>query len=148
MMVSNNTLVLIVVALIALGLLAFVILRRGQRVDLGVHDDAPIASTLERNRPDPVPSAPPPVAPGDGDNLGLIKGVGPRLVAQLHSLGVTRFEQLASLDDSGVAALDAQLTGFTGRISRDNWVDQARLLASGDTASFEARYGKLDGGTK
>jgi predicted flap endonuclease-1-like 5' DNA nuclease len=145
MMVSNTTLILIVAALVALALLAFVIMRRGQRVDLSIRDDAPIASTLERIRPEAAPAAPSPAPPKGGDNLGLIKGVGPRLIAQLNTLGITRFDQIGHLDDAGVAALDAQLAGFTGRISRDNWVEQAKFLASGDIASFEAKYGKLDG---
>jgi predicted flap endonuclease-1-like 5' DNA nuclease len=147
MIVSNTTLIVIVAALVVLALIAFLVLRRGQRVDLGTRDNAPIASTLERIRPEAVPPAPPPSA-SDGDNLGLIKGVGPRLIAQLHTLGITRFDQLGHLDDAGIASLDAQLTGFTGRISRDNWVEQARLLADGDVAAFEAKYGKLDGGAK
>ena len=34
---------------------------------------------------------------------------------------------------------------FKGRPSRDNWVEQAKYLAAGDTTGFEAKFGKLDG---
>ncbi len=79
------------------------------------------------------------------DNLRLIKGLGPKLNTMLNDLGVTRFEQIAGLDAAAVAALDAKLGTFAGRITRDNFVDQAGLLAKGDVAGFEAKYGKLDG---
>jgi len=79
------------------------------------------------------------------DNLRLIKGLGPKLNTMLNDLGVTRFDQIAGLDAAAVAALDAKLGTFAGRITRDNFVYQAGLLAKGDVAGFEAKYGKLDG---
>ena len=85
-------------------------------------------------------------APGPataGDDLSRIKGVGPKLVALLHGLGVTSFAQIAAWDDSEVERIDAQLGAFAGRIQRDNWIEQARLLASGDVAAYEAKFGKL-----
>ena len=36
-----------------------------------------------------------------------------------------------------------QLYFFKGRITRDRWVEQAGYLARGDTAGFEAQFGKL-----
>ena len=44
-----------------------------------------------------------------------------------------------------VETVDAHLGTFKGRITRDNWIEQAAFLAKGDTAGFEARFGKLDG---
>ena len=79
------------------------------------------------------------------DDLRLIKGLGPKLNTMLNDLGVTRFDQISGLDAAAVAALDAKLGAFAGRITRDNFVDQAGLLAKGDVAGFEAKYGKLDG---
>ncbi len=32
---------------------------------------------------------------------------------------------------------------FAGRIGRDNWVDQAKLLVAGDVKGFEKKYGAL-----
>jgi hypothetical protein len=47
-----------------------------------------------------------------------------------------------------VADIDAQLGAFAGRITRDNWIDQAQLLAAGDVAGFEQKYGALGSGAK
>lgn len=77
------------------------------------------------------------------DDLGQIKGVGPKLVQQLHALGVTSFAQIAAWDDDDIDRIDAQLGRFQGRIRRDDWREQARLLAAGDKAAYEARFGKL-----
>lgn len=97
--------------------------------------------------PPPAPAAAPVIAPAAGqpDNLALLKGVGPKLVALLASLGVTRFDQIAAWTDAEIAAIDAHLGNFAGRITRDNWVDQAAYLARGDKAGFEAKYGALGG---
>lgn len=86
-----------------------------------------------------------PVAAAKIDNLQLLKGVGPKLVTLLGSLGVTRFAQIAGWSDADIAAIDPQLGTFQGRITRDNWVDQAGYLARGDKAGFEAKYGALGG---
>lgn len=72
-----------------------------------------------------------------------LKGLGPKVAARLAELGVTDAGQLASLDDNAAAALDAQLGSFAGRMARDRWIEQARLLTAGDRASYEATFGKL-----
>ncbi|UIP07868.1 hypothetical protein LY632_05575 [Erythrobacter sp. SDW2] len=80
-----------------------------------------------------------------GDDLTRIKGVGPKLVEMLRGLGVTSFQQIADWSDADIDRIDAELGRFQGRIRRDDWVAQAKLLASGDTAGYEARFGKLEG---
>lgn len=77
------------------------------------------------------------------DNLLLLKGVGPKLNILLGQLGITRFAQIAAWTPADIAAIDEKLGNFKGRPQRDNWVDQAHYLANGDTAGFEAKYGKL-----
>ncbi len=89
-----------------------------------------------------VTALPPSTAEGDDDLLRL-KGVGPKLKTLLASLGVTSFAQIAAWTDADIAGIDAQLGSFKGRPIRDQWVDQARYLASGDIAGFEAKYGKF-----
>jgi predicted flap endonuclease-1-like 5' DNA nuclease len=86
-----------------------------------------------------------PDAKGPPDDLQLLKGVGPKLAAQLRQFGITRFEQLAGLGDNEVALLDARLGAFSGRIARDRLVEQACYLQRGDTDGFEAKFGKLGG---
>lgn len=89
------------------------------------------------------PLAPAAETPGGADDLRRIKGVGPKLVALLHGLGVTRYAQIAGWTDADIDRIDPQLGAFAGRIRRDSWVEQAKLLSAGDTAGFEERFGKL-----
>lgn len=63
------------------------------------------------------------------DDLKQINGVGPAMEKLLHSLGYYHFDQIAAWEPSEVAWVDANLEGFKGRVSRDNWVAQARALA-------------------
>lgn len=83
-----------------------------------------------------------PVA-AEGDDLGRIKGIGPKLKALLTSLGVTSYAQIAAWTDEDIAKINAQLGTFAGRPVRDNWVEQAKLLAGGDKAAYEAKFGKV-----
>lgn len=107
-------------------------------------DSAPAAASAAQPIPAPAPVPVPVSAPADGvDDLTRIKGVGPKLRALLASLGVTRFEQIAGWSDAEIDRIDAQLGQFQGRIRRDNWIEQAKLLAAGDTAGYESRFGKL-----
>ena len=89
-----------------------------------------------------------PGADGPPDNLQMLKGVGPRLAAQLNAEGVTRFDQLAGLGPTEVAMLDARMGAFAGRIERDRLVEQACYLARDDTDGFEAKFGKLGSGAQ
>ena len=56
---------------------------------------------------------------------------------------MTSFAQMAAWDDAEIDRIDAQLGRFQGRIRRDNWPEQARFLAAGDMAGYQARFGKL-----
>lgn len=77
------------------------------------------------------------------DDLTQLKGVGPKLAAQLATLGITRFAQIAALSPAEATALDARLGAFAGRLTRDRWIEQAGYLARGDRAGFEGVFGKL-----
>ena len=68
---------------------------------------------------------------GQPDDLKQIKGVGPKLEKLLHSMGFYHFDQIAAWTDDEVAWVDENLTGFKGRVTRDEWVAQARTLTSG-----------------
>jgi len=81
--------------------------------------------------------------PGEVDDLRRIKGLGPKLVTTLHALGITRYAQIAAWSDADLDDLDTKLGAFAGRPRRDSWVEQARLLAGGDTAAYEEKFGKL-----
>ena len=85
-----------------------------------------------------------PAAIGKADDLMQLKGVGPKLNTLLNSLGVSRFDQIAAWAAKEIGIVDDHLGSFKGRIVRDEWVEQADLLANGKIGAFEAKYGKLD----
>jgi NADH-quinone oxidoreductase subunit E len=76
------------------------------------------------------------------DDLKMIKGVGPKMEKLLNSLGFFHFDQVAKWSDEEVAWVDQNLEGFKGRVSRDNWVKQAGVLASGGDTEFASRVKK------
>lgn len=81
---------------------------------------------------------------GQPDDLKQIRGVGPKLETLCHDLGFYHFDQIANWSADEVAWVDANLEGFKGRVSRDGWVEQARLLASGGTTDFSEKVKKGD----
>jgi predicted flap endonuclease-1-like 5' DNA nuclease len=85
-----------------------------------------------------------PASVGPANDLLQIKGVGPKLNALLNTLGVSRFDQIAAWKAKDISKVDEKLGAFQGRIIRDNWIDQAGLLATGKISTFESRYGTLD----
>lgn len=92
----------------------------------------------------PVGTAPAqPATATSGGSITQLKGLGPKIAARLGELGITTVDQLAWLDDGEAAQLDAQLGAFQGRMERDRWREQARFLAQGDRAGYEAQFGKL-----
>lgn len=85
-----------------------------------------------------------PASPGaPADDLSRLKGVGPKFVARLAELGISRYDQLAGLNANEIAHLDERMGPFQGRLARDRVIEQADLLARGDVESFEETFGKL-----
>lgn len=81
---------------------------------------------------------------GKADDLKKIKGVGPKLEGLLNELGFWHFEQIANWTPEEVAWVDSRLK-FKGRIERDGWIEQARILASGGETEFSRKAAKNDG---
>lgn len=79
-------------------------------------------------------------AVGPDDDLMMIKGIGPKLNELFHSLGIRRFDQIAAWTDTDVAKVDEHLESFRGRIVREEWVEQAKLLAAGKFDEFNERF--------
>jgi NADH-quinone oxidoreductase subunit E len=81
---------------------------------------------------------------GKADDLKKIKGVGPKLERLCNELGFYHFDQIASWTEAEVAWVDDNLKGFKGRVSRDNWVGQAKILTGGGETEFSSRVDKGD----
>ncbi len=126
----------------------FVILPNRRRRLVRVPPPAPAAEPVAAQPPAAAEPPPLAIAPAEGppDDLRQIKGVGPKLATLLGELGITRFRQIADMNEAELAALDARLGPFQGRPARDRWQEQARLLADGDVKGFERLHGKLGGG--
>lgn len=77
---------------------------------------------------------------GRGDDLKRIKGVGPKLEALLNTLGFYHYDQIAAWTDEEIAWVDDHLEDFRGRVTRDGWVGQAKVLAAGGGTEFSARF--------
>jgi predicted flap endonuclease-1-like 5' DNA nuclease len=75
------------------------------------------------------------------DDLELIAGIGPKLAQTLNELGVYRFEQIANWQVSDVERVDTHLN-FSGRIDRENWIEQAKALAIGGRDEYVKVFGK------
>ena len=72
------------------------------------------------------------------ENLKLIKGIGPKSESQLNRLGVNRFQHVAEWSAAEQAHYGKALA-FPGRIEREDWVGQARILAKGGITEFAKR---------
>lgn len=66
---------------------------------------------------------------GEADDLKQMKGVGPKLEQTLHEAGIYHFDQIASWSSDEVAWVEENVDGARGRVTRDDWVGQAKALA-------------------
>lgn len=163
---SANAILLIVLAVLAVAIAVFLVLRRGRAAPpprrpegespyvaakdrpymkrqegRGVADEAAAATNDVAGE---VLGVPPNHAPaGPVDDLSRLKGVGPKFVARLNELGISRYDQLAEMNANEAAHLDERLGPFQGRLARDRVIEQAHYLARGDIDGFEERFGKL-----
>lgn len=72
------------------------------------------------------------------DDLKRIRGVGVLIEKKLNALGVTRYDQVANWTQSDIERFSEKLD-FNGRIERENWVEQARILSAGGQTEFSQR---------
>lgn len=75
------------------------------------------------------------------DDLKQLKGVGPKIEQMLNTLGFYHFDQIAALRKKEIEWVDDNLK-FKGRIERDGWVAQAKVLAKGEETEFSKRVKK------
>jgi len=75
---------------------------------------------------------------GKADNLTRIKGIGTVNEKKLNEHGIFHFDQIGAWKKSDVEAAETYLA-FDGRIAREEWVKQAKLLAKGRDTEFSRR---------
>ncbi len=80
---------------------------------------------------------------GKADDLKKIKGIGPNYEKLLNEIGIWHFAQIENWSADEIKWLDNKLE-FPGRIVRDDWQGQARILSHGGTTEFGDRYEKGD----
>jgi len=159
---GNNWPIILLVVLV-LVVLAFVLLRPRQRVQLT--DTTPTRPHMARSAPAEGRGLTGEAAAATSDVTGAIfeapvhreldegtdpaddftrmKGVGPKLADSLRGLGFHRFDQLAALTPTEMERLDERLGAFKGRLTRDRVVEQADYLARDDVDGYEQKFGRL-----
>jgi predicted flap endonuclease-1-like 5' DNA nuclease len=65
---------------------------------------------------------------GVADDLTALKGVGAKLADALNEFGIYHYDQIAALDEDGIAWLDEQQKGFRMIAARYDLVAQARAM--------------------
>ena len=106
---------------------------KGKPVADGNSPKATPLATPEAKAPTGVPKVQPKAMAaaraGGPDDLTIIVGIGPKLEILCHRLGFFHFDQIAAWTAAEIAWVDDNLEGFKGRVTRDDWVGQARKLA-------------------
>jgi predicted flap endonuclease-1-like 5' DNA nuclease len=96
----------------------------------------PVPAAGKMERPKGISSA----RGGKADKLQRISGVGPKNEKVLHNLGFFHFDQIAAWSPAEVEWVDDHLK-FNGRIKREEWTKQCKLLAAGKEEEFSKLFG-------
>jgi predicted flap endonuclease-1-like 5' DNA nuclease len=101
----------------------------------------PAVSPVEMEPPRPMSAA----SHGPSDDLKRIRGVGVLIEKRLNAMGISRYEQIANWTSGDIDRV-SQMLEFKGRIEREGWVEQARILLSGGYTEFSRRVdrGEVD----
>lgn len=75
---------------------------------------------------------------GKADNLTLIDGVGNAIEKRLFALGIYHFDQIAAFNDAEATWIGNEV-GFPGRVQRENWIGESKILAAGGTTEHSKR---------
>ena len=78
-------------------------------------------------------------ASGGADDLKRIRGIDDEAASALSSLGVTTYAQIAEWQQSDMDRVNEML-GTSGRVERQYWVVQAKVLKDGGQTDFSKLY--------
>jgi predicted flap endonuclease-1-like 5' DNA nuclease len=98
-----------------------------------------VVAPKPKPKPQPKPAAV--AAPAKKDDLKRVRGIGRQNEARLNSFGVMTFEQIAGWSKKDQEDYGERLA-FPGRIEREEWVKQAKVLAKGGNTEFSKRVDK------
>ena len=70
------------------------------------------------------------------DDLKMINGLGPFIEEKLNALGIYTFEQISKMTPELEDEINEGIEFFPGRIKRDAWADQAKLLVGSEDPSL------------
>jgi predicted flap endonuclease-1-like 5' DNA nuclease len=73
------------------------------------------------------------------DDLRKMIGIGPVNERLLHKAGVMTFAQIAAWTAADIKRIE-EILQFDGRIERERWIEQAKLLAAGNEKEFLRRF--------
>lgn len=73
------------------------------------------------------------------DNLRRLIGIGAVNERRLNEHGITTFAQIAGWTTADIDSVEHYLR-FGGRVEREHWVEQAKLLAAGNEKEFARRF--------
>ncbi len=76
---------------------------------------------------------------GVADDLKVIEGIGPVLERLLNENGIFHIDQIAAWGAAEVEWMDGNLKGLKGRVTRDKWVAQAKLIGEVGLEEFLIR---------
>jgi|SRR5262245_49192722 len=76
-------------------------------------------------------------------DLKRIRGIGVLIEKRLNAMHIATYEQIANWTAEDIERVSRTLD-FKGRIERENWVEQARILASGGATEFSRRVDRGD----
>ena len=97
----------------------------------GAQAEAPaqeVAEVEEAPQADPSPLLLDAPRGGEADDLRLVKGIGAKMEASLNEFGIYHYDQIAGLDENGIAWLDQHLPGFKRNCARFDMVSGAKAL--------------------
>ncbi len=66
--------------------------------------------------------------PEEEDDLKMISGIGPFIEKRLHAVDIYTFRQISKFTPKDIESINIAIIYFSGRIERDNWVEQAKEL--------------------
>jgi predicted flap endonuclease-1-like 5' DNA nuclease len=77
------------------------------------------------------------------DDLKRIRGVGVLIERKLNSMGINSYTQVANWTSAEIDRV-SQVLDFKGKVERENWVEQARILSAGGQTEFSRRVDRGD----